>query len=44
MTIEGTFDKKCIKLMEENVEIYNTECDQEYNPNDESNLDDFFAS
>lgn len=44
MLIEGTFNKRAIKLMKEHVEIRPAADDPEREVDQESNLDDFFAN
>lgn len=44
MIIEGTINKRCLKLMEKHVEITDVNMEQEQNDQNESNLDDFFAN
>lgn len=44
MLIEGTINKRSIKLMKEHVQIRSTADDPEREIDQESNLDDFFAN
>jgi hypothetical protein len=44
MIIEGTISKRCIKLMEQHIQLNSASNEQEQNDQNESNLDDFFTN